>query len=255
LKVKGWDRIYVQHVLDEAHGDELPFYGKFAEIVHRSMPGVPTVDAVNAKNPMPDELQNNCDVWVPLLGRFDDNLPLLANRIATGHALWYYTCLFPRGRYLNRLMDFPLLKTRLLAWLDFRYGFTGFLHWGGNYWSPDPQLDTQPVINDNTTLLPAGDAFITYPDREHLSLRSSIRLEAMRDGIEDYEMLMQLHRLDAGAATRISETAIRSLTEYVRDVSAFRRVERELLWDLSRAQQTAAHQNGSADLPAAVTSR
>src|SRR2546426_6009984 len=48
---------------------------------------------------------------------------------------------------------------------------------------------SQPVIDNNTELLPPGDAFIVYPDREHRTIRSSIRFEAMRSGIEDYEML------------------------------------------------------------------
>ena len=153
LEEKGWKSIYYQHVLDEAHGAEPPYYARFAELVHRYLPGVPTLDAVDASH-MPEELQKNCDIWVPQLGRFDEQMEMIQQRIASGHEVWFYTCLFPNGRYMNRLMDYPLIKTRLLQWLDFRYGFTGFLHWGWSYWTPDPILDTQPVINDNTTLLP-----------------------------------------------------------------------------------------------------
>jgi len=233
LKEKGWDTIYFQHVLDEAHGNEPPYYGRFAALAHRRMPGIPTLDAIDAAH-LPEELQNNCDVWVPQLGRFDAQMPLLEQRMKSGHPVWFYTCLYPQKRYLNRLMDFPLLKVRLLHWLDFRYGFTGFLHWGGNYWTPKPLLDTQPVIDDNTELLPSGDAFVVYPDREHLTFRSSIRLEAMREGIEDYEMLKALQGRDAAAAARISASAVSSFTEYVRDPAAFRRIEQKLLEALSQ---------------------
>ncbi len=234
LKDRGWDKIYFQHVLDEAHGNEPPLYGKFAALVHRQMPGIPTLDAVDAAQ-MPEELQTNCDVWVPQLGRFDDQMPLLDQRLASGHPVWYYTCLYPQKRYINRLLDFPLLKARLLPWLDFRYGFTGFLHWGGNYWTPDPMKDAQPVIENNTQVLPPGDAFIVYPDRERLTFRSSIRFEEMLSGIEDYEMLMALRARDAAAADRIAASAISSFTEYVRDVAAFRGLEQHLLDALSRS--------------------
>jgi glycosyl hydrolase family 123 len=233
LKEKGWDKFYLQHVLDEAHGNEIPYYARFAALVHRQMPGIPTLDAVDAAH-MPELLQTNCDVWVPQLGRFDDQMPLIDRRIQSGHAVWYYTCLYPQKRYLNRLMDFPLIKARLLPWLDFRYGFTGFLHWGGNYWTPKPLLDTQPVIDANTELLPPGDAFIVYPDRGHLTVRSSIRFEAMRSGIEDYEMLRTLKARDPAAANQIAASAVSSFTEYVRDVATFRRVEQRLLEALSR---------------------
>jgi Domain of unknown function (DUF4091) len=233
LKERGWESIYFQHVLDEAHGNEIPYYGRFAALVHRHMPGIPTIDAVDAAR-MPEVLQASCDVWVPQLGRFDDRMPLIGQRIQSGRAVWFYTCLYPQKRYLNRLMDFPLLKVRLLQWLDFRYGFTGFLHWGGNYWTPRPLLDTQPVINNNTELLPPGDAFIVYPDREHLTVRSSIRFEAMRSGIEDYEMLQALKSRDPAAAERLATRAIPSFTDYVREVATFRKIEQSLLETLSR---------------------
>jgi hypothetical protein len=233
LKEKAWDTLYLQHVLDEAHGNEIPYYGRFAALVHRQMPGIPTIDAIDAAN-MPEVLQNNCDVWVPQLGQFDDQMALLERRIESGRAVWFYTCLFPQRRYLNRLLDFPLIKVRLLQWFDFRYGFTGFLHWGGNYWTPKPLLDTQPVIDDNTELLPPGDAFIVYPDREHLSVRSSIRFETMRSGIEDYEMLRALKARDPAAANAIAAKAISSFTEYVRDAATFRGIEQTLLEALAR---------------------
>ena len=164
-----------------------------------NLPGVLTMDAVDASD-IPEELKKNCDVWVPQLGRFDNQMELIRDRIQSGHDVWFYTCLFPNKRYLNRLIDYPLLKVRLLHWLNFRYGFTGFLHWGWNYWTPEPVKDTQPVIDANTQLLPPGDAFIVYPDRAGKSVYSSIRLEAMREGIEDYELLLLLKQKNPAAS-------------------------------------------------------
>ncbi len=40
---------------------------------------------------------------------------------------------WPAGRHLNRFIDYPLLKVRLLHWFNFRHNLTGFLHWGGNF--------------------------------------------------------------------------------------------------------------------------
>lgn len=228
LESKGWKSIYFQHVLDEAHGDEIPDYGKIADLVRRYMPGVETIDAIDAQK-IPDIVRRDCDIWVPQLGRFDDSINLLEQRISSGHPVWYYTCLYPQGRYINRLMDFPLIKTRLLAWLDFRYNFTGFLHWGGNSWTPDPRLDTQPVIDNNTQLLPSGDAFIYYPDRKDRTFYSSIRMETFLAGIEDYELLHQLRVGQPAEAKRLANRAITSFTDYVRNPAAFRKIEADLL--------------------------
>jgi hypothetical protein len=232
LEQTGWKGIYYQHVLDEAHGTEPPHYARIAKLVHRYLPGVQTMDAVDAEH-IPDELQKYCDVWVPQLGRFDGQMELIRQRMASGHEVWFYTCLFPTRRYPNRLMDFPLLKVRLLQWLNFRYGFTGYLHWGWNYWTPDPIMDTQPVLED-VTILPSGDAFIVYPDKAHKSVDSSIRLETMLEGIEDYEMLQALKAKDPAEAQRLGEQAIAGFTDYVRDPAQFRVIEKELLEALAK---------------------
>jgi hypothetical protein len=228
LEAKGWKPIYLQHVLDEPHGDEPVAYARIAALVRKHLPGVPTIDAIDAKD-VPEALREASDVWVPQLGRFDDQLALLAERQRAGHEVWFYTCLFPRGRYMNRLTDFPLLKTRLLHWVNYRYSLTGFLHWGWNFWGPEPLKSTQPVINLNQTLLPSGDAFIVYPDRARLSVFPSIRLEAMRAGIEDYEMLVALARRDRAGADALAREAVTSFTDYVRDPAAFRRIEAKLI--------------------------
>ncbi len=232
LDEKGWKAAYLQHVLDEPHGEEPAAYARVAALVRKHLPGVPTIDAIDAHD-VPDALREASDVWVPQLGRFDDQLALLAERQRAGHEVWFYTCLFPRGRYMNRLMDYPLLKTRLLHWLDYRYGLTGFLHWGWNFWGPEPTRNTQPVIDLNQTLLPSGDAFVVYPDRARLSVLPSIRLEAMRAGIEDYEMLVALARRDRAAADALAREAVATFTDYVRDPASFRRIEAKLVDSLA----------------------
>jgi hypothetical protein len=228
LESKGWKGMYLQHVLDEAHGDEIPYYGKIATLVRRYLPGVQTIDAIDAQQ-IPDIVRSDCDIWVPQLGKFDNAVDLLDQRMQSGHPVWYYTCLYPQGKYINRLMDFALIKTRLLPWLDFRYNFTGFLHWGGNYWTPEPMLDTQPVIDNNTELLPSGDAFIYYPNRQDMTFDSSIRKETFLAGIEDYELLHQLQASNPAEAKSLGSSAISSFTDYVRDPAAFRKIESKLL--------------------------
>jgi len=233
LAEKNWKSIYLQHILDEPHASEPPQYARVAELAHRQLPGVRTMDAIDASE-ITEDLKKNCDVWVPQLGRFDNQMDLIRDRMQSGREVWFYTCLFPNKRYPNRLMDYPLLKVRLLHWLNFRYGFTGFLHWGWNFWTPDPVKDTQPVIDANTQLLPAGDAFIVYPDRVGKSVYSSIRLETMREGIEDYELLRQLQQRDPVKAEQLSQAAITSFTDYVRDPAKFRALETKLLQALSQ---------------------
>ena len=217
---------YVQHILDEAHGAEPSYYKRYAALVRKNMPGVKTIDAIDqpASPVAPD-----CDIWVPVLGKFDDHLAEIREHVSRGGGAWFYTCVFPQGRYLNRFIDYPLLKTRLLHWFNFRHDLSGYLHWGGNYWDGDPYQNTEVVINAGQDLLPPGDAFITYPWREKNTIRSSIRLEAMREGIEDYELLRAVEAKHPARAHQIAAEAVPNITDYTRDVQTFRRLQQELL--------------------------
>ncbi|MCC6365565.1 MAG: DUF4091 domain-containing protein [Bryobacterales bacterium] len=226
LKEKGRLDRYVQHVLDEAHGAEPPVYMRYVELVRKTMPGVKTIDAIDQTAGL---LGEACDIWVPQLGRFDDAFDAIRRHVEKGGQAWYYTCLYPQGRHLNRFIQQPLVKARLLHWFNFRYGFTGFLHWGGNYWPEDPYADTQPIINAGHDLLPAGDAFVTYPWKEGKSIHSSIRFEAMMEGIEDYELLRAAAVRNEEKAGQLARSAIPGLTSYVRDAAAFRKLQAELL--------------------------
>ena len=235
LEEKGWLGIYYQHILDEVGEKEMPVYRRYAAIVHEAMPGIRTMDAVDARRDL-NIYEKSCDVWVPVLASFDDLVPRLHQHAQNGGEVWFYTCLFPSGEYANRFIDYALIKTRLLQWFNFRYDLPGFLHWGGNYWSPQPVLDTQPLLGEGweTSIIPAGDAFIVYPDKEHKSVLSSIRLEAMRESIEDYELLRGLENQDANAAQALAKRAIPGFTTYVRDPAEFRKIHRQLLEDLSK---------------------
>jgi hypothetical protein len=170
-----------------------------------------------------------CDIWVPVLGSFDQQLDKIRTHVNKGGEAWYYTCIFPQGRHLNRFIDYSLLKVRLLHWFNFRHEFTGFLHWGGNYWDPKPFENVQPIINDGTTLLPAGDNAIVYPYPEKNTILSSIRLETMREGIEDYELLVALAKNDKAKADELARSAIPHIDDYIRDIATFRKLRRRLL--------------------------
>lgn len=230
LQEKGWFDSYYQHVLDEVDAKEMPIYRDYATLVHGAMPGVHTMDAVDARRDL-NVYEKSCDVWVPVLGSFDDLMPRLLQHARNGGEVWFYTCLVPAGRYANRFIDYALIKTRLLPWFNFRYNLTGYLHWGGNYWSPAPLLDTQPVIGESWAagILPPGDGFIVYPDKERKSILSSIRLEAMREGIEDYELLRALGERNPPAAEALAKETVRSFTDYVRSPAEFRRIHRQLV--------------------------
>jgi hypothetical protein len=203
---------------------------RYVPIIRKGLPGVPTIDAFDQESG--GWMNDACDIKVLQLGKFDNAMEIVRQHVRAGGQAWYYTCLYPRGRYPNRFIDFTLLKARLLHWLNYRYDLTGYLHWGGDSWGTNPFEITElglEVGAPTKDALPAGDAFITYPWREMNSIHSSIRLEAMREGIEDYELLHALAAKNPDGAMRLALQAMPGFTDYVRDVPSFRKLQAELL--------------------------
>jgi hypothetical protein len=218
------------HIGDEPHGAQMPDYIRIADLARKYAPELPVIEALDVGGSDYEVFDRCVDIWVPQLGRFDAQVELLRAHRAAGKQAWLYTCLFPTGRYPNRFVDFSLLKTRLLHWINYRWDLPGYLHWGWNAWTPRPFLELEPEWNDGFTL-PPGDGYLVYPGRG--AVLDSIRSEQMLEGIQDYELLMALHRKRPEMAQAIAAETIPSFTDYVREPRAFRRLRERLLVELS----------------------
>ena len=65
----------------------------------------------------------------------------------------------------------------------------------------------------------------------------SERLEVMREGIEDYELLMECARRAPERTDALARAVMPTFTEFIRDVNQFRKFERELLVLATEAQR------------------
>ncbi|MDR2774767.1 MAG: DUF4091 domain-containing protein, partial [Tannerella sp.] len=117
-----------------------------------------------------------------------------------------------------RFYERELIQTRLLHWFNYRYHITGYLHWGLNHWK-NVSGDTA-LYFDNESGLPSGDVCIVYP--EYGKVYGSIRFEAMRDGIADYELLKLLEKKDSLKAAQLASSIIRKYDSYDSDIASFR---------------------------------
>lgn len=221
LEEKGWLDNYVQHLADEPIPANAESYKKLSSYVREYAPKIRIIDAS-----MCTEIAGAIDIWVPQPPEYEAKQQFFAERRKAGDEIWFYTCLSPKGRYMNRFIDYPLIDTRLLHWVNFKYGLTGYLHWGFNYWQGEPFTYLEPNWGGNT-YLPPGDSHIVYPGK--YGPLSSVRLEAMRDGIEDYELLKLLEKRDAREARKICDSVVRSLTDYALDPSEFRKARQRLI--------------------------
>lgn len=222
LREKGWDSIYCQHIADEPTGDNYASYIAIARYVKQLAPEIKIIEACHSH-----DLANVVDIWVPQLNFYADGYAFYRERQAAGDEVWFYTCLAPQGNYANRFLEQPLLKTRLLHWINFRYGATGYLHWGLNAWRGDPWQEASGINTESGNVLPGGDYCLVYPgDRR---LYGSIRQEAMRDGIADYTLLQMLSRKDEALARELCRQTVYGWTTYDMSPAHFRATRRAIL--------------------------
>jgi hypothetical protein len=231
LKDKGWDAIYMQHIADEPIPMNTRSYVEIASLIKSLAPGLKIVEACHSK-----DVDNVINIWVPELDFFNSDYAFYQERQQAGDEVWFYTCLAPQGEFANRFIELPLLKTRYIHWLNFKYNATGYLHWGLNYWQNagegNPYGETTGIIMESGNILPGGDSWIMYPDNGRLA--SSIRLEAMRDGIHDYELLKMLEEKQPEKAHEICNRLVFHFTNYDLEIRSFRRARKEILELLSQ---------------------
>ena len=239
LAARGWLDRTIIHVADEPMLSTRESWRQASRFVHQAAPGLRRIDALEGTGFEPD-----LEVLVPKLNHLHNWFDDFKRAQTSGRELWYYTCCHPTGFYLNRFLDFSLSKVRLLHWVNWRFGVTGYLHWGLAYWGKEPF----GAPRDN---LPPGDTHIIYPGK-HGPL-NSIRWETERDGLEDYEYLWLLtqrlkevqQRLGPAAATfdparradEFARSLVRDFDDFTHDPGLIHRQRIEIAREIEAAME------------------
>jgi len=234
IKDLGWDEQYVQHIADEPIDENVESYIDISRFLKTLVPELKVIEACHTH-----QLENMVDIWVPQMNFLESGMDFYTERQAKGDEAWYYTCLAPKGEWANRFVELPLIKTRLLHWVNFKYNITGYLHWGFNFWgsdsgivtAEDPYDDVSGIIVSSGNILPGGDCWICYPG--YKSIYPSIRLEAMRDGIVDYELLKMYRDKFPEETGELVGTTVYGFEHYDINIGAFRAKRRQILEQLS----------------------
>lgn len=109
-----------------------------------------------------------------------------------GYDLWWYVCWEPGHPYINMYLNELGLNHRVLFWQQYFYNVDAFLFWELNHWGgvSNPWEDMATVKGLSPDVF--GDGSLLY-NGNYVRLDgavASLRLDAIRDGIEDYELLI-----------------------------------------------------------------
>ncbi len=233
LKQHGWEKNVVFHIHDEpdihcppeALEPRKKQYYLAASILRKYLPGVKVIEAVSSA-----EFRGGVDIWVPGTPGYEAGKEQFDALIRLGEEVWTYVCCGPEGNWLNRFLDFAVLKGRLLFWGCAKNRLSGFLHWGFNQFPEDMNPFEATSCPNHTgigTNFPCGDSFIVYPGTD--GPWPGMRMEAARRGAEDAALLILLRHKDEEAHDALVQQVFRSNSDYNDDPAFFESVYEELL--------------------------
>ena len=109
-----------------------------------------------------------------------------------GEEAWWYGCSTPYPPFPTYHIDDELIGSRILSWMQFDYGSDGTLYWSVNnsfsqynFW--ENAVAVSGAMGDGSLIYPAGKFRLSEPV-------STLRLESIREGQEDYEYLWMIEQ-------------------------------------------------------------
>lgn len=189
-------------IVDEIEADDSGKYDGF-KANDNWQSSVTDIRCVVTCNPESTQISDLCNVWCPGYGNFFTQAARewkVQRAEEKGAELWWYGCNGPLAPYPTLHIDDKLASGRLVSWLQQAYQVHGQLYWsvttGSNayedYWFSYESNQVQSVIAN-------GDGYLVYPGAKYgyEGPLPSMRLMAVRDGYEEYELLMDIeHRYD-----------------------------------------------------------
>jgi hypothetical protein len=226
----GWGSRTFIYPVDEPHTpDDYRQVREFAALAneaHRDIKLLLT-DTPIPERPASNGLFGAVNIWVVLFAGFDE--AAIAKRLAAREEVWSYTALVQGNKAVPHWqLDFPLLNYRIPLWTNWRYGLTGLLYWTTTYWKETGDPWVNPLSYEHRY---NGEGILFYPGTAvgYDGPVSSIRLKAIRDGMEDYEYLKLLANYgDKGFADAAARRIARSWSEWEQDHRQILRVREEL---------------------------
>jgi hypothetical protein len=192
--------------IDEPSASERAFTQKYAAFVHRTIPGAKfllTTDATTQRG----RLVSGVDIYVYRLHFIFRDAAYVGKMRAAHKEVWIYSHRTDWQKVTPMyLIDKPLADSRVQGWFAFKARATGLLYYSIDRWRKatsdtvrDPYTDPLTINDRNVKtggrLYANGDGSLVYPGYyprlglvvEGAPPVGSLRTEALRDGIEDYE--------------------------------------------------------------------
>ncbi|MFI4910946.1 MAG: DUF4091 domain-containing protein [Sedimentisphaeraceae bacterium JB056] len=206
--IKEWKKQNLSSVgyiygVDEPREFHLGFLKELYTKIKAELPDVKILQVISTGDP--SKLEGLVDIWCPLTILLHREYDFFQKRVAAGDMLWTYVCCWPEPPFANFFIDEPGIDHRALFWQAQKAGATGLLYWSVAWFegleelkAPDGITLKEPVDMTKHEMYGRskvnGDGLLLYP-AENFQFNPSIRLEIIKDGIEDCEYFSLLKAL------------------------------------------------------------
>ncbi len=238
-KAHGWDRKSYVYILDETtkRSEELKAE-RYARLLHKADKATGArVKFLLTDDPRPHSLggtktanrflYDDVDIWTLRYYYFFGRIPAVRERKKAGKEIWWYSYTNASVRRTpSFVIDKPHIDSRIWGWMMEEWNVDGLLNWGFNRWGKattgngwrDPYRDPLSLVRGH--LRSNGDTCLVYPgyypryglDRPTAGPVASLRLEALRDGLEEREYLKIAKTYSGGPA--LVDDALGRITQF-----------------------------------------
>ena len=206
--------------VDEPNGDEYPVVARAAQQLRdatapaRVMVTEAPTDAARAA------MGGSVDIWAPTLWNYYLHRTRMDQLRAEGKGTWWYVYGSDTQRYTpNVLIDKSLAEPRVMGWLAEEMDVQGTFYWALTAWREgggprDPRSQpwglshvTKPdqCSGGGREVGGNGEGSLLYPSGDlSRPLQRSLRVVAVRDGLEDASLIAALKARDPAAAARLA---------------------------------------------------
>ena len=147
------------------------------------------------------------DIYCPTFKDFEVGL---ATGVYEGdEEVWWYGAVGPTNPYPTYHLDDVLISSRMVGWLQAIYNIKGNIYWGvdiyGDYDGGSWDYRDEYYNDPGRYLQVNGDGYLVYPGKKYGidGPIPSIRLESIRDGYEEYELLYDIMQRYAAISEQI----------------------------------------------------
>lgn len=203
-------------------------YSYYLDTVSQTLLNIPNILTISKRMPdMLGEVSDDNFTYCPRMDlcNYSEDMDFYKSQ---NDAMWWYTCTGPQNPYPSTHIDDYSVNARVIGWMTRDFGADGYLNWA---FALSKDYTTTQIGNWSN-----GDGWIAYPGHPYgiEGFVPSMRLIAMRDGMEDYEYLKLFEEkyaeagLDAETALQAFYDRLYSGTMVKCDETEFNKVRIEL---------------------------